>query len=84
MIEDVNFGRATIREALQSAEARVRVLMSRLQSSQNEQKVIGNIIVPAFICGLKPDGFAVSWLPIVPCGTSANPQNVRDVTCSNF
>ncbi len=34
MIEDVNFGRATIREALQSAEARVSVLMSRLQSSQ--------------------------------------------------
>lgn len=34
MIEDVNFGRANIREALQSAEARVRVLMSRLQSSQ--------------------------------------------------
>ena len=29
MIEYVNFGRATIREALQSAEARVSVLMSR-------------------------------------------------------
>ena len=31
MIEDVNFGRSSIREALQNAESRVNVLMSRLR-----------------------------------------------------
>ena len=31
MIEDVNFGRASVREALQNAETRVNVLMSRIQ-----------------------------------------------------
>jgi len=29
MIDDVNFGRATVREALQNAESRINVLMSR-------------------------------------------------------
>jgi multiple sugar transport system substrate-binding protein len=31
MIDDVNFGRATIKEALQDAESRINVLMSRFQ-----------------------------------------------------